>query len=210
MKTIGYASWSAVLVTAFALVFVGAGTVLAHCDTLDGPVVKAAKQALESGDVNLILIWVQPKDEAEIRQAFEKTVAVRKLSDDAKALADLYFFETLVRVHRAGEGFPYTGLKSAGQDLGPAIPAADAAIESGSAENVMKLIHQTVHGGVQRRFQEVLARKDFKSDDVAAGREFVESYVKFLHYVEGVYEAAAKGAAHGHGKAEAGHEGHEE
>ena len=30
----------------------------AHCDGLNGPVVAAAKKALESGKVTLVLIWV--------------------------------------------------------------------------------------------------------------------------------------------------------
>ena len=85
----------------------------------------AARAALDRGDVSLALVWVQPKDEAEIRDVFARTLAVRKLSPEAKELADRHFFETLVRVHRAGEGASYTGLKPAGRDLGPAIPAAE-------------------------------------------------------------------------------------
>jgi len=98
---------------------------LAHCDGLDGPVVKAAQRALETRNPALVLIWVQQKDEQEIRTAFEQTLAVRELSLQARELADRFFFETLVRVHRAGEGASFTGLKPAGRDLGPAIPAAE-------------------------------------------------------------------------------------
>ena len=104
--------------------------VAAHCDTLDGPVVGAARRALESGDVNLVLEWIQNKDEAETRNHFQKTVAVRKINAQAKDLADMYFFETLVRLHRAGEGAGYTGLKPAGV-VEPPIAAADKALESG-------------------------------------------------------------------------------
>ena len=32
----------------------------AHCDTLDGPVVVAARAALDSGKLNLVLAWVPP------------------------------------------------------------------------------------------------------------------------------------------------------
>ena len=131
----------------------------AHCDGMDGPVVKAAQKALETGNVNLALIWVQAKDEAEIRQAFEKTMAIRKISPAAKDLADRYFFETLVRIHRAGEGEPYDGLKPAGRDLGPAIPAADKALESGSQEAVLRLLTDAVGAGVRTRFAEALAKK---------------------------------------------------
>ena len=169
----------------------------AHCDGLDGPVVKAAQKALETGNVNLALIWVQKKDEGELKQAFQKTLNVRKINPQAKELADMYFFETLVRIHRAGEGVPYTGLKPAGRDLGPAIPAADKAIESGKPEALLKLLTETAQQGVRRKFKEVAAKQRFKVDDVETGREYIDAYVRFIHYVEGLYEAA-KGDVEGH------------
>lgn len=178
---------------------------LAHCDGMDGPVVKAAQKALETGDVNLVLIWVQKKNDAAIRKAFEQTLAVRKLNADAQQLADTWFFETLVRVHRAGEGFPYTGLQPAGRDLGPAIPAADKALETGLIDDVLKLLPAAIHEGVRERFAQAIAKKNFGKDDVDAGREFVAAYVVFMHYVEEQYEGAGKssaGCAHevGHGQ----------
>ena len=99
--------------------------IFAHCDGMDGPVIQAARKALETGNVNPVLMWVLKDHEGEIKNAFQKTLAVRKLNPPAKELADMYFFETLVRIHRAGEGEPYTGLKPAGRALDPAIPAAD-------------------------------------------------------------------------------------
>jgi hypothetical protein len=181
----------------FTMLFFGANKALAHCDGLDGPVVKAAQKALETGKVNLVLIWVQQKDEAEIRRAFEQTLQVRKLSPEAKQLADTYFFETLVRVHRAGEGAPYTGLKPAGRDLGPAIPAGDKALETGAAEPLVKLLTDTMHNSLHETFTEAKIKKNFNNDDVEAGREYVQAYVTFIHYVEGLYEAAKK-PAEGH------------
>jgi hypothetical protein len=171
--------------------------VRAHCDGMDGPVVTAAQKALDAGNVDLVLIWVQKADEAEIRQAFERTVAVRQLNPQAKELADLYFFETLVRIHRAGEGAPYTGLKPAGRDLGPAIPAADKALQTGSAEPLVKLVTGAVEHGIREHFAAANGKKTYDKKDVTAGREYVQAYVPFLHYVERIYEAT-KTAAHGH------------
>jgi hypothetical protein len=170
----------------------------AHCDGMDGPVITAAKNALEMENVNLVLLWVSKKDETEIRKAFQKTLVVRKINPEAKELADMYFFETLVRIHRAGEGEPYTGLKPAGRDLGPAVPAADKAIVDGKLEPLYKILIDKIHEGLHRRFKEVTERKDFKKDDVDAGREFVEAYVPFVHYVEALYGTAAKEGGHGH------------
>jgi len=186
-----------VLAVLSALGLVNPNRASAHCDGMDGPVVKAAQKALATGNVNLILIWVQQRDEAEIRKAFQETLAVRKLSPEAKKLADLYFFETLVRVHRAGEGAPYTGLKPAGRDLGPAIPAADKAIEEGAAALLLRLLTDTLQDGIQERFKHVIGAKNFKPDDLAAGREYVRAYVEFIHYVERIHEAA-KAPAQGH------------
>lgn len=181
-----------------ATLFLGSRPARAHCDSLDGPVVKAAQKALETGDVNLVLIWVQKSDELEIRKTFEQTFAVRRLSPEARELADRYFFETLVRIHRAGEGASYTGLKPAGRDMGPAIPAADKALEGGSLDGVDKMLLQSLREGAQRRFQAALARKAYRSADVAAGREYVEAYVAFLHYVEAAHQALSSGKPESH------------
>ena len=142
-----------------AILITGANSAFAHCDGLDGPVVKAAQAALESGNVNLVLIWVQKQDEAEITKAFQQTLAVRKLGPEAKSLADRSFFETLVRIHRAGEGAPYTGLKPAGRDLGPAIPTADKALDDGSVEPVVKLTTDAVQHGIRERFGHAVMKK---------------------------------------------------
>lgn len=169
----------------------------AHCDTLDGPVVTAAQKALDTDDVNLVLIWVREEDEAQIREAFNKTLSVRKLSPEAKDLADMYFFETLVRVHRAGEGAPYTGLKPAGFDLGPAVPAADKALESNSPDELVELLTDVVQNGTREKFEKAISMKNFNPDDVEAGREYIEAYVPFVHYAEKIYEAAVA-PAEGH------------
>lgn len=169
----------------------------AHCDGMDGPVVGAAKNALAETNVNLVLIWVQKDDEAQIRDAFEKTLAVRKLNPEARELADLYFFETLVRIHRTGEGAPYTGLKPAGRDLGPAIPAGDEALATGDIEPVLKLLTEKTEHGVREHFRDVSKKGKFDPSDVTAGRGFVKAYVEYIHYVEGIYQATTS-AAHGH------------
>ena len=180
------------LITMFAAVFAWflfmAGNALAHCDTMDGPVVRAAKQALTTRNINYVLIWVEPKDEAEIRQAFRQTLIVRRLNRSARALADRYFFETLVRIHRTGEGQPYTGLKPAGTDLGPVIPVADKALENGAIEPLLKLFPDSAKREIVNRFNEASAQKNFNHNDVAAGRNYVAAYTSFLEYLEHLYE----------------------
>jgi len=201
--------WFVVGMALLAASLLTPAAVLAHCDGMDGPVVKAAQKALAEGKVNLALIWVQPADEGAIRTAFQKALAVRKLGPEARELADTYFFETLVRIHRAGEGAPYTGLKPADRDLGPIIPAADRAIADGKVESLLKLLPPAAHTGIRRHFDEVLAKKDYSYDDVSAGRAYVAAYVAFMHTAEGVHEGGNGDAAtqhHQDGKSPGHHE----
>lgn len=131
----------ALLVLAFAQVAASA-----HCDGMDGPVVKAAQKALRTGNINLVLIWVGKGDEVEVREAFRKTAAVRRQSPQARELADRYFFGTLVRLHRAGEGEPFTGLKPARRDLGPVITGR----RQGDRDGLGRRAAKAVHGGGPR------------------------------------------------------------
>ena len=164
----------------------------AHCDTMDGPVVRAAQRALATRNVNLILIWVQQKDEAEIKQRFRQTLAVRRLNHQARELADNYFFETIVRLHRAGEGEPYTGLKPSGTDLGPVIPIADRAFENGSPATLLKLFPTSARRDIEIRFADAISKQRFNENDVEAGRQFVKAYITFMHHVEHLYEESHK------------------
>jgi hypothetical protein len=171
------------------------GMASAHCDTLDGPVVTTARHALESGKLEPVLAWVRSGDEAEIREAFTMARAVRKTGKEGRELADRFFFETLVRVHRAGEGAPFTGLKPAGT-VEPAVAAADRAIASGDAKALEELLVGAVRHGVHEHHAR-LKKEKAPADDVAAGRRWVAAYVPYVHWAEGVHAAATGGGAHG-------------
>ncbi len=190
-----------VAAAAFVVFLIGtAGGALAHCDTLDGPVVTLARQALAKGDVTMVLPWVAKEKEGEIRKAFALAAAVRGKGEKEKELADTYFFETLVRVHRAGEGAPYTGLKAAGLDLGPAIPAADKALETGNPKPLLDLVNAKVHEGIHKYYTEAKERKAHAGEGVEAGRAYVQAYVPYLHFVERLYADATTPIAHGAGE----------
>lgn len=172
--------------------------VAAHCDSVDGPVVVAARSALESGDVDLVLIWVQPGDELEVREAFAKTVAVRSLNPTAQALADRWFFETVVRVHRQGEGAPFTGLKPAGEGVSEGVAAADRVLSTGDVDELVDALAGLTRAAIRERFQSVKDASDHATADVAAGRRAVAAYVDFVHFVEAVHLVLTPGPDHGH------------
>lgn len=167
-----------------------------HCDTRDGPVVSAATTALEKGNVNYVLIWVPKESERELTDAFERTMKVRKLGEGAKDLADDWFFETAIRLHRAGEGVPYTGLKPAGLDEGPVVPRAEKAIETGDADEVIGFVLDAVREDLQHRFHAVIEKKHYDPDDVAAGRAYVQAFINFVVYTHYLYQSVKGGGEH--------------
>jgi hypothetical protein len=169
----------------------------AHCDSLEGPVIQDARLALERGDPTAVLKWVSSEYEDEIRDMFSQTVAVRTSSNDAKVLADRYFFETLVRIHRAGEGEAFTGLKPASA-VDPGIAAADEALDSKSSQELTRHLVTAVSDGIQKRFALTLERKKHAQESVEAGRAYVEAYVDYVHFVETLNRLASEGASHKH------------
>lgn len=188
----------------FTIMLISAGLVFAHCDTMDGPIIKNAQKALETGDINLVLMWIQKKDEAELKQAFQKAREVRKLNPAAKELADQYFLETFIRLHRAGEGAPFTGIKPAGTDLNPAVERADKALETGSSGALLKFMTETIVHGIREHFDRTVKLKKHVGESVESGREYAEAYVKYVHYVEKLYDDATAKTAH-HGEPEGEH-----
>lgn len=158
---------------------------------------KAAIKALETGNVNHVLIWVQKESEAELGAAFERTLKVRKTGRPAQDLADDWFFETAIRLHRAGEGAPYTGLKPAGLSEGPVVPRAEKAIETGDAKEAIGFITRALEEDLSHRFNEVMARKQYDVNDVAAGRAYVATFINFVVYAHHLYMSIAGGGGHG-------------
>lgn len=170
----------------------------AHCDAVDGPVATTAVKALDAKNVNLVLPYVAAEAEAELTAAFEQAVVVRDRGAEAKTLAERYFMETAVRLHRAGEKAPYTGLKPAGTDFGPAIPAAEKTLETGKLDGVITLISEEVAHGLAERFRRVAATQaapiaPTTRAEVTSARERVSAELEFIGYVEALYRATQGG-----------------
>ncbi len=188
------------IVALAAALFLWPAGAQAHCDAIDGPVATAAVKALETKNVNLILPYAPATAEPELTAAFEQAVTVRAKGPEAKALADRYFMETAVRLHRAGEKAPYTGLKPVGTDFGPAIPAAEQALASGQLKPLVGLLSEEVKHGITERFAHAVepgsaTKKPTAKGDVAVARARVSAELGFIGYVEAIYQAI-KGGAH--------------
>lgn len=153
-----------------------------HCDTMDGPVVTAAREALENKNANIILPWAPEIAEDEIKRSFDKTLIVRELGEEAKGLADIWFFETVVRLHREGEGAPYTGLKPAGLDEGPVIPLVEKAIEEDDITDIVDFLAGEINDEIEKRFNNVISLKDYDKENVKDARGYIGAILEFTLY----------------------------
>ena len=178
----------------------------AHCDTNDGPAVTDGRRALDCGNVNIALKWVRPEDENEVRTAFERARRVRTAGGEAAVLADQWFLENLVRIHRAGEGAAYDGIKPAGTVIPAQVRAADEALERGTIEPLRGLIDTARWDELEKRFNHALALKRFDTNDLVAARTYMDAYVAFFKYAEGHdHEHHHAHAGHGHAAGGCGH-----
>ncbi len=172
----------------------------AHCDRVNGPVAVAAKQALETGDVSNALIWVGEQQADELKTKFTHSLEVYNSNsgEESRQLAERYFMETTVRLHREAEGMPYTGLKPA-QPSSEDIQTAENALESGNLSLVTNLLAKEIQQQTEELYQHAMKAKDNREQSVEAGRRWVDAYVKYIVYVHSLYQQIQSGPAHGVG-----------
>lgn len=164
-----------------------------HCDALDGPVVRAAALALDADDVDLVLPYVPETAETEVRAAFDTTRTVRSLGGTARDVADRSLFETVVRLHRAGEGAAYTGLRPAGLDAGPVLPMAEKALDSGSVDELVDFLADDLRRHLEHRLDRARQLDAVQDGSVADARAAVHAKLGFQVYCHQVHTAIRTG-----------------
>lgn len=169
---------------------------MAHCDRENGPVAMAAKEALKTGNIEEILIWVGEDQEQELREKFQQSLEVFKKGGNSTELAEMYFMETAVRLHRAAEGMPFTGLKAASPNP-PHIEAAEKALETGNFAPVADLLCRELQQESSKWFQKARASGETKEESTVAGREWVNNYVKYITFINKLYQTIQAGPPHG-------------
>lgn len=197
MNALSYLSTKAVAAPILMVAALAASPAAAHCDSMSGPVVKDAQIALANKSIDPVLKWVGVQDEPTIRSAFAMALAVRGESAAARTVADTYFFETLVRIHRATEGEGFTGLKPAGS-VDPVILVSDRALANGNGDALANATAATVRDGVQRRFADAYAKRQVADQSAEQGRKYVEAYVELTHFVVGAGHLVSEGPSHKH------------
>jgi len=178
------------------IMFTGiSGTLYAHCDSYDGPVIKDAVKALETNNVNLVFKWIDQKDEPEIVDLFNKTYALKSGDQEIYAIVEKHFLETLVRLHRASEGEPFTGLKPAGS-AEPIVKMSDKALEDHNIDDLLEKLDDHINSVVREKYEKVITLDKTKEETVEKGREYVAAYIDYTHTLEAIHGILENGALH--------------
>ena len=187
-----------ILLFTLSFLILPANVTFAHCDTMDGPVIKDARKAMETNNVNYALKWVQPGDEAELKEAFILTMKVRNLNPDARILADKYFFRPARKAAQERRRFPFTGVKPSGTPIDEKILAADKSIETGDLTPLKGLVPAESVPELTERFEKAMSLRNSDIINVEAGRAYVEAYVQFFKFAEGEEENHNEASAISH------------
>lgn len=191
------------ILTIASLVFAGlvwASAASAHCDSLDGPVAKAAVKSLKTGDFSHVQIWVGQEQEQELRDAYQRAKPAFEKGESARKLARRYFIESAIRLHRTAENQPYTGVKPADTPLPEDVEAAEKALKTGDIDPALDILNQAMRDEVSHWFQNALEARQDKNKSVEAGREWTDAYVKYVIYVHKLYKTIKAGPPHGVGE----------
>ncbi|MGI5819075.1 MAG: DUF6448 family protein [Armatimonadota bacterium] len=187
------------MVCAF-LAAVTTGAVWAHCDRINGPVAKDAISALEQRDFGVVQIWVGEDQELELRARFDEALTVGQQSEAAREMAERYFIETAIRLHREAEGMHFTGVKPAAEPS-PDIAAAERALEMADVTIVTDYLKARIDEEVGAWFAGAREAQGHRHTSVEAGRKWIDAYVKyvvFIHTLSEVIEAGPPHGAHDH------------
>jgi len=195
MEKITIASLRILPVMIIALLAILGQPLSAHCDSYDGPLIKDALKAIETSNVKPVLKWIDEKYEPEITALFNKTVSLRGGDKEVYAIVEKHFLETLVRLHREGEGAPYTGLKPAGS-ASPIIVMADEAIASKEVNTLTTKLDAHLNKVLADKYNEVMEKSLTKDNSTTEGREYIKAYIEYTHFLEAIHGIIDGGAPH--------------
>lgn len=161
----------------------GGMNMLKYPDEMPGPVLKAAKIALETGNVNYILIWVPENYENTVKNLLEKTCCKRSSVLNTQKQAYDWYYETVNRLFSASRACDYLTYQSKAFAENPLVLKVYKAIESGNFEKIRDEIPVSYEADAQQRFLHVMNLRDYPVNNIAAGRSYVSAFFDFNRYV---------------------------
>jgi len=155
----------------------------------DGPVTKAAKESLETGNASRILIWIPEESENTLKNLLERTCCVRSARQDERTAE--WYFETVNRLHVASHGLNNLNISTKTPEEKAIILLVQKACESGNFEDIAVRIPDTPAGELRQRFEDLMKKKDsYCEENCVAGRRYVSAFVDFITFVNSLHSGS--------------------
>ena len=152
-------------------------------DVMQGPVVKAAKMSLETGNVNYVLIWLPEESENSIKNLLEKTCCKHSSKMNMQNQAYDWYFATVNRFFSASRSRDYLTVQFGGLSEKPLVLKVDKAIESGNFEEIRDIIPVSHEADAKQRFQHIMNMRNYPVNNIQSGRAYVSAFFDFARYV---------------------------
>jgi hypothetical protein len=149
----------------------------------DGPVISAAKRALETGNAHYILIWIPEESENTVKNLLEKAYCERYTQKNAYNHIVDWYFETINHLHSVHYG-PYNlTISTKAPEEKTIIFLVERTCESGNFEEITTVIQDTPSGEMRQRFNDVMKKRNYGVENIAAGRVYVSAFTDFIAFV---------------------------
>jgi hypothetical protein len=164
------------------------------CNQHDGPVTRAAKRALETGNAQYILIWIQKESENTVKNLLERACCERTTRKDSHQRTTDWFFETVNRLHSAYYGPCNLDISTKSREEKEIILLVERACESGNVEELLTIIPDASAVEMRQCFEDVMKKRDYGGKNSAAGRVYISAVVDFIacvhHLCSGSHRAS--------------------
>lgn len=149
----------------------------------NGPGMDAAKKALETGKAHHILIWIPEELKSTLKNFLEKACCERNTRKNVHGHAVDWHFQTIHRLQSLYYGPHNLNITTKEPEEKAIILLVERACEGGNFEEITTVIPDTPTGDMPQRFNDVMKKKNYDVENIAAGRVYVSAFTDFIVFV---------------------------
>lgn len=146
----------------------------------EGPVMHAAKMAIETGNPKYIQVWIPEESENTLKNLLEKVCCERTLQNDPNNPAAAWYFSTVRRLHAAHYGPQNLDISLKTPEEKRIILIAEKACEGGNFDEITTVVRNASWGEMRQCFHDLMKLRNYDVEDTAAGRAFVWAFAAFV------------------------------
>ena len=152
-----------------------------------GPVMSAAKRSLETGNAQYILIWISEESENTLKNLLEKVCCEINTQKNARDHIVDWYFNTVNHLHSVYCGLHNLNLSTKTPEEKKIIILVEGACKSGNFKEITAIFQDTPDGEIRQRFNDVMKKRNYRLENIAAGRMYVLAFTDFIAFLNTRY-----------------------